>query len=136
MTLAVSDHVSFYSSKDLKTWTHESDFGREWGAHGGVWECPDLIEMQIDGKDARKFVLLVSTNPGGPNGGSATQYFVGDFDGALFSLDPDLQRKLKAAPAERPDLGAALWLDYGTDDYAGSTWSDVRAEDGRVLFIG
>ena len=136
MTLAVSDHVSFYSSKDLKTWTHESDFGREWGAHGGVWECPDLIEMQIDGKDARKFVLLVSTNPGGPNGGSATQYFLGDFDGVRFSLDPDLQRKLKAAPAERPDLGAALWLDYGTDDYAGSTWSDVRAEDGRVLFIG
>jgi fructan beta-fructosidase len=125
MTLAVGDHVSFYSSMNLKEWTHESDFGKEWGAHGGVWECPDLIDMKIAGETANKYVLLVSTNPGGPNGGSATQYFIGAFDGHRFSLE---------SPAR--GFSNALWLDYGPDDYAGVTWSNVPTHDGRHLFLG
>ena len=79
MTLATKDCVTFYSSPDLKNWTKESSFGKTAGAHGGVWECPDLIEMEFN--EMKKWVLLVSINPGAPNGGSATQYFVGDFDG-------------------------------------------------------
>ncbi|MCC8035518.1 MAG: GH32 C-terminal domain-containing protein [Rikenellaceae bacterium] len=117
MSLAAGQVIGFYSSPDLKEWTLESEFGREIGSHGGVWECPDLIPMDYNGKT--KWVLLVSINPGGPNGGSATQYFIGDFDGRIFTAD---------------DLPYPLWLDYGRDNYAGVTWSD--APGGRNIFIG
>ena len=126
MTLAAKDQVSFYSSRDLKRWRHESDFGRGLGEHGGVWECPDLIDMRVVGESARRNVLLVSVNPGAPNGGSGTQYFVGRFDGHRFSVDHE--------GARQPD--PARWLDYGTDNYAGVTWSGVPASDGRTLFLG
>jgi fructan beta-fructosidase len=124
MTLAVGDHVSFYSSPDLKTWTHESDFGKEWGAHGGVWECPDLLDLPVAGTapGAHAAVLLVSVGAGAANGGSGTQYFVGRFDGHAFTPD-----------AGRP---AVRWVDYGTDDYAGSTWYGAKPGDDRTLFIG
>lgn len=126
MTLAAKDQVSFYSSRDLRHWQHESDFGRGWGAHGGVWECPDLIDMAIAGERGRRHVLLVSVNPGAPNGGSGTQYFVGRFDGHRFIADDGASR------AQREPR----WLDYGTDDYAGVSWSGVPASDGRTLMLG
>lgn len=125
MTLAVKDHISFYSSRDLKHWKHESDFGEGWGAHGGVWECPDLIEMAVDGEGTRKHVLIVSLNPGAPNGGSGTQYFVGEFDGERFV--PDAPNAKDYSP---------VWLDYGTDNYAGVSWFGVPEADGRTLFLG
>ncbi|MEK9781552.1 MAG: glycoside hydrolase family 32 protein, partial [Flavobacteriales bacterium] len=74
MTLAVKDRVAFYTSTNLIDWEHQSDFGASLGAHGGVWECPDLFPL-TDANDTTRWVLLVSTNPGGPQGGSATQYF-------------------------------------------------------------
>lgn len=115
MTLATGDRVTFYSSKDLKSWTKESEFGQEQGAHGGVWECPDLFPMKADGKTV--WIFIVNINPGGPNGGSATQYFVGDFDGSKFtSHDKEIR-----------------WLDYGPDEYAGVTWSNTGD---RRLFLG
>ncbi|MEQ9423745.1 MAG: glycoside hydrolase family 32 protein [Cyclobacteriaceae bacterium] len=120
MTLAVFDHVEFYSSADFKSWDKLSDFGLNEGRREVLWECPDLFPMQFDGKT--KWVLLVSVNPGGPNGGSSTQYFIGDFDGTDFKND------------NSPET--ILWLDYGTDNYAGVTWSDIPEEDGRRLFIG
>jgi fructan beta-fructosidase len=119
MALAVKDRISFYSSPNLIDWTHESDFNPEWAAYGGVWECPDLFPLTTNEGD-EKWVLLVSINPGGPNGGSATQYFVGDFDGSGFKVDNS----------------EVKWLDYGADNYAGVTWSDIPEEDGRRLFIG
>lgn len=115
MTLATKDCITFYSSKDLKEWKKESEFGKEVGAHGGVWECPDLIPMKYNGET--KWVLLVSINPGGPNGGSVTQYFVGDFDGHQFQ------------PADT----SVKWLDWGPDNYAGVTWSNLGE---RHLMIG
>ena len=126
MALAVSDHVSFYSSPDLTSWTKESDFGKEWGSHGGVWECPDLFPMSVEGEE--QWVLLLSINPGGPNQGSATQYFVGEFDGKTFTLDESFQEDV------RDENG--VWLDYGPDDYAGVTWANVPDDDGRRLFMG
>lgn len=121
MALAVADHIEFYGSKNLLAWDKLSQFGGGAGeAHGGVWECPDLFPLQVDGQ--QKWVLLVSINPGGPHGGSATQYFVGDFDGRQFRRDT------------KP--GTVLWLDQGADNYAGVTWSNVPAADGRRLFIG
>lgn len=119
MALATSQTISFYASPDLKKWEKQSEFGQGTGAHGGVWECPDLIQLSVAGQ--KKWVLLVSINPGGPNGGSATQYFIGDFDGKTFRAD---------------NLPYPLWLDYGRDNYAGVTWSNVPASDGRCLFMG
>lgn len=127
MSLAVQDHIQFYSSPNLLDWKHESDFGRDLGGHGGVWECPDLIKMNIEGTDEEKWVLLVSINPGGPNGGSATQYFVGDFDGSTFTPDESI-----AEIGEEHDY----WIDFGKDNYAGVTWSNIPEKDGRHLFIG
>lgn len=115
MTLATLDHITFYSSRDLKNWTKESEFGKEVGAHGGVWECPDLFSLDYNGQ--RVWVLIVNLNPGGPNGGSATQYFTGNFDGNKFN-------------AYQTDT---RWLDYGPDEYAGITWSNTGD---RKIFLG
>lgn len=120
MTLAVQDHIEFYSSRNLIEWQRESSFGKQLGAHGGVWECPDLFQMIVEGTEEKQWVLLVSINPGGPNGGSATQYFVGNFDGNKFTTS---QKEIK-------------WVDSGRDNYAGVTWSDIPETDGRRLFIG
>ena len=132
MALAVKDRVSFYSSPDLKTWSHESDFGQGLGGHGGVWECPDLFPLTVSGSDEERWVLLVSINPGGPAGGSATQYFVGDFDGSTFSLDSSFAPDVTHENGEE----RSVWIDYGADNYAGVTWSDIPEDDGRRLFIG
>ena len=95
-----------------------SEFGKDIGAHGGVWECPDLFKMKVEGEDEAQWVLLISINPGGPNGGSGTQYFIGDFDGKKFSTKQKVTK----------------WLDHGADNYAGVTFSNVP--HGRHLFIG
>ena len=116
MVLAVGDHVEFYSSPNLLTWTYLSSFGSDRGAHGGVWECPDLFKLQSEDKETEKWVLLISINPGGPNGGSATQYFIGDFDGQSFA-------------AEHEDI---RWLDQGADNYAGVTYNNLDS-DKRIL---
>jgi fructan beta-fructosidase len=115
MSLATLDRITFYSSTDLKTWKKESEFGQKLGAHGGVWECPDLISLKLNGKEY--WVLLVSINPGGPNKGSATQCFVGQFDGSKFT----------------PNNTQTKWIDYGPDDYAGVTWSNTGD---RKIFLG
>ena len=115
MTLATKDRITFYSSPDLKSWAKESEFGNDVGAHGGVWECPDLFPLDHNSKKA--WVLLVSINPGGPNGGSATQYFVGDFDGKEF----------------KPFSTETKWMDYGTDNYAGVTFANTG---NRTILIG
>jgi fructan beta-fructosidase len=127
MTLAVGDHTEFYGSPDLKTWTYLSQFGAGLGAHGGVWECPDLFPIKVAETGKTKWVLLQSLNPGGPNGGSGTQYFVGDFNGKTFKLDSKFAAQLKAQ--------GARWIDWGSDNYAGVTWSDIPKRDGRVLSI-
>jgi len=128
MALSATDHVQFWRSGDLKKWEKLSEFGREWGAHGGVWECPDLVEVPIAGTSEKRWVLILNLNPGGPQGGSGTQYFVGDFDGINFTLDDGFMRLL--------DDQKAAWLDSGKDNYAGVTWANVPEETGRVLFMG
>ena len=115
MNLAVADHVEFYSSSNLINWTKESEIGKNLFAHGGVWECPDLLSFNVNGKTI--WVLLVSMNPGGPNGGSATQYILGDFDGHEF----------------KPYSIDIKWMDYGPDNYAGVTFSNVGD---RNILIG
>jgi len=128
MALAAGDRVMFYSSTNLKGWNLESEFGKAIGQHGGLWECPDLFPIKINGTDKTKWVLIVSINPAAPNGGSGTQYFIGDFDGNKFTLDVDFNTQLQTQKA--------AWLDFGRDNYAGVTWSNIPKEDGRKLFIG
>ena len=119
MILAAGQQMSIYSSKDLKEWKHESDFGAEYGNHGGVWECPDLMKMKVRGTDKEKWMLICNINPGGPFGGSATQYFIGQFDGHKFTCEDE--------PSE------TKWMDYGKDHYATVTFDN--APDGRRCAI-
>ena len=128
LVLAAQDRSQLYTSKNLKDWTYLSDFGKNIGAHGGVWECPDFFPMKVQDTGETKWVLIQSLNPGGANGGSGTQYFVGDFDGKTFTLD--------SAFAERVTKEKAVWLDYGKDNYAGVTWGNAPVKDGRRLMIG
>ena len=118
MTLACQQEIRFYSSPDLKHWTYLSSFGEGVGAHGGVWECPELIPMDD------KWVLLVSINPGGPFGGSATQYFVGNWDGKTFTPITD----------DQSPITNAKWLDYGRDNY--STFTFHNCPDNRLVSLG
>ena len=111
MILAVKDRMEFYSSTNLLDWEFESKFGETYGTHGGVWECPDLLEMSVEGSDQKRWVLICNINPGGPFGGSATQYFVGDFDGSTFTCE-DSPEEIK-------------WMDYGKDHYATVSWSNT-----------
>lgn len=118
MSLATGRTISFYESPNLKEWTKISEFGFDMGAQGGIWECPDLFPLMIEGKV--KWVLLVSVNLGAPNGGSGTQYFIGDFNGKDFIADKSTYPK---------------WLDFGKDNYAGITWDNIPASDGRKIQI-
>ncbi len=119
MILAVGQHMEIYSSVNLKEWKKESEFGAMQGAHGGVWECPDLVEIPIEGTREKKWVLICNLNPGGPFGGSAAQYFVGSFDGKKFVNESPTQTK---------------WMDWGKDNYATVTWNN--APDGRCIALG
>ena len=118
LALGWAHEIEFWGSANLKNWTYLSTFRTDSARSNiGQWECPDLLRMTYKGTE--KWVLIVSNNPGGPASGSGTEYFVGDFDGTTFTADA---------------LDYPLWLDYGTDNYAGVTWSN--APDGRTLLIG
>lgn len=119
MMLAVGQEMQIWSSADLKDWKYESSFGAKQGAHGGVWECPDLVELPVEGTKEKRWVLICNINPGGPFGGSATQYFVGTFDGKKFTNQFPTKTK---------------WMDYGKDHYATVTFSN--APDGRCVALG
>lgn len=113
LILAAGQQMNIYSSKNLKDWKYESSFGEGYGNHGGVWECPDLLKM------GDKWVLICNINPGGPFGGSATQYFVGSFDGHKFTCE------------SKPEV--TKWMDYGKDHYA--TVSFSNAPDDRIVVL-
>lgn len=126
MVLAVpTQHkVQFYASEDLKEWEFLSDFGPA-GATGGIWECPDLFKLPVDGDPKnQKWVLHVDMNPGSVAGGSGSQYFVGEWDGTNFIPDENF---METAPH---------WTDYGTDFYAAISWNNIPEEDGRQLWVG
>lgn len=120
---ALDHEMLFFTSPDLKEWTLQGSFGKGIGAQDGVWECPDLFRLKVDGSGEEKWVLVCNINPGGPFGGSATQYFTGDFDGKTFIADTDAEG---AIPTK--------WMDYGKDHYATVSWSD--APDNRRVLIG
>lgn len=124
MIVACGQTVCLFHSPNLIDWTFGSEFGTGIGFHGGVWECPDLFSLRVDGDAAReKWVMLVSVgdNPDYIEG-SRTQYFTGEFDGVTFTPDADSH--------------AVRWLDHGRDNYAAVSWSDIPEEDGRRIIVG
>ncbi|GJG87520.1 hypothetical protein tb265_27010 [Gemmatimonadetes bacterium T265] len=130
VSLPTEHKVRFYGSPNLKQWSLLGDFGPA-GATGGVWECPDLFEVPVDGDPRHtRWVLVVNVNPGGIAGGSATQYFVGRFDGNRFAADEPSPR------TANPGAPTVRWADYGKDLYATVSWSDVPRADGRRVWIG
>lgn len=120
MVLAVKDKTMFYSSKDLKKWDFESEYGLKDDKR--LWECPDLFPLKVEGSNEIKWILVVSMQSGAPNGGTGTSYFIGDFDGHRF---------VNSQPENKQ-----YWLDVGTDNYAMVSWSDIPAQDGRKLMLG
>ncbi|MBT2538951.1 glycoside hydrolase family 32 protein [Arthrobacter sp. ISL-69] len=126
---ATDFQVVLYKSYDLKNWEPLSTFGPA-NATGGVWECPDLFALPVDGDQTNlQWVLTVNLNPGGPNNGSAGQYFVGDFDGTTFTSATTVTE----GPQDPERLGEYQWLDWGRDYYAAVSFSD--APDNRRLMI-
>lgn len=119
MLLAAGQEMQIYSSPNLKDWTLESSFGREYGNHDGVWECPDMLALNVRGTGQQKWMLVCNINPGGPFGGNATQYFIGRFDGHQFTCE------------SKPEV--TKWMDYGKDHYA--TVSFSNAPDGRTVVL-
>lgn len=115
MAIAAGNSLMFFSSPDLLAWEQCSTFGDSQGAF--TYEVPDLIPFQVGG--VTRWVLIASVIPGAPAGGSGTLYYVGNFDGRVFTADPST---------------ATLWLDYGADNYAGTTWNNHP--DGSYVFIG
>ncbi len=119
LAAAQAHEMWIYSSSDLINWTKESAFGHGYGCQNGVWECPDLVELPIRGTDEKRWVLICNLNPGGIFGGSATQYFVGDFDGHTFTCD------------NKPEV--IKWMDFGKDHYAAVSWHN--APENRTTVI-
>lgn len=87
VSLSAMHKVRFYRSKDLKTWTLSSEFGPA-GGTAGVWECPDLFQLPVQGTREKRWVMAVNMNPGSIAGGSGGQYFIGTFDGTNFAPNP------------------------------------------------
>ncbi len=127
MTTVVADAqvVKLFKSTDLLHWEFLSDFSGV-GAQGGLWEVPELLQMDVAGSSAKKWVMLLSINPGGIAGGSGMQYFVGDFDGRKFTAE-------NAAPPGAP-LSDNQWLDYGADFYAANSING--APGGKPVLLG
>ena len=119
MIVSADKEMRFYSSPNLRDWTYVSAFGQGYGAQPNQFECPDFFQLPVDGNpNKKKWVMIVNINPGCLFGGSATEYFIGDFDGKNFVCD------------SKPSV--AKFLDYGKDHYATVTFSGVQD---RVLGI-
>ncbi len=118
MPLAVGQHLEIFTSPNLKDWAKTGSFGEKEGAHGGVWECPDILSFQTS--EGEKWVLIQNIGRGAVNGGSGTQYFVGHFDGKTF--------------VNENSPTTTLWLDYGADNYAGVSW--FNAPNDKKIYIG
>lgn len=119
MPLAVGKKLEIFTSPNLKNWQKASEFGIKESVNDGVWECPDLISLKTE-DGTEKWVLIQNIGRGAVNGGSGTQYFVGNFDGKTFTNDNSPETK--------------LWLDYGADNYAGVSW--FNAPNNERIYIG
>jgi len=100
LVMAEDRAVRLYRSPNLIDWRLTAEVGG-FGFTEGVWECPDIVRVPIEGSDETAWVLLLSVQAGGPVGGSGMQYAVVDYDGETFEPQDE-----------------ARWLDHGSDFYA------------------
>ena len=123
LVAVLADHrkALFFDSTDLKHWTKLSEFGPA-GDDAGQWECPDLLELPVEGTKETRWVLIVNRNPGAPAGGTGVRYLVGHFDGVQFT--------------EAESAGSKLWADYGKDFDATNSFNDMPQGDSRRIWIG
>ena len=123
LVAVLADHrkALFFSSPNLKQWTKMSEFGPA-GDDSGQWECPDLLELPIEGTKDTRWVLVINRNPGAPAGGTGVRYLIGQFDGTQF--------------VEKESDGQKLWADYGKDFYATNSFNDMPSEDKRKIWMG
>lgn len=128
VAMSTEKKIRFYNSPDLKQWTQTGEFGPA-GATGGLWECPDLFELPVDGGE-KKWVLIVNINPGGPAGGSGCQYFVGDFDGKKFTTTSPPAGTDSSQDASPGDEGVIL------GDFEGSGYGDWTVKEGTAFAEG
>ena len=123
LVAVLADHrkALFFSSPDLKHWTKLSEFSPA-SDDVGQWECPDLLELPIEGTNDTRWVLIINRNPGAPAGGTGVRYLIGQFDGTQF--------------VEKESAGKKLWADYGKDFYATNSFNDMPQGDPRKIWIG
>jgi sucrose-6-phosphate hydrolase SacC (GH32 family) len=139
VALSIQRKIQFYSSPNLKDWTLEGEFGPE-GAIAGVYEVPNLIPLRVQGAEpaTTKWLLIVNINPGARGGGSAAQFFIGDFDGHRFRADdlrpytPPTGRVL--ADFEGSDYGA--WRTTGTAFGTGPAHGGTPGQRPVARFMG
>lgn len=123
MVVSAADHIRYYTSTNLLTWTFASSFGYGAYIHGGTMECPDFFQLSVDGNPAnKKWVLAISTGPSSQTDGSSSEYFVGTFNGTTFTSDNSASTVLRS--------------EKGKDMYAAMTFADIPASDGRRISIG
>jgi beta-fructofuranosidase/levanase len=93
MVVALSEdrRIEFYESSDLKNWLKTGEFG-PYGALNGVWECPDLFQLETE-EGEKRWILEVDLGDGSIAGGSGGQYFIGEFDGDTFVAEEVLSTK-------------------------------------------
>ena len=135
LAVAALDHLKIYGSKDLKSWTLHSEFGKDIGNHDGVWECPDLFPIQSDnGKEY--WVLIQNMGIGNPNGGSGTQYFIGQFDGKEYTVDENFMKLLATQKAIIPQGLMYESFDNGFGDWTveGTAFGDKPISDNGQFF--
>src|SRR5580700_5656119 len=123
LVAVLADHrkALFFLSTDLKNWTKTSEFGPA-GDDAGQWECPDLLELPVEGREETRWVLVINRNPGAPAGGTGVRYLIGHFDGNQF--------------IEKESVGQKLWADYGKDFYATNSFNDMPQGDSRKIWMG
>ena len=117
--ISADNEMQFFRSDNLHDWTYVSAFGDGYGVQPRQFECPDFFELPVEGTNIKKYVMIVNVNPGCWFGGSAGEYFVGDFDGTTFKCD------------SRKEM--VKWLDWGKDHYAAVTFSNEPK--GRIVSI-
>ncbi|KAI9724636.1 MAG: hypothetical protein M1828_003660 [Chrysothrix sp. TS-e1954] len=108
--------LGIFTSTNLKEWTHASNFSHQ-GLLGLQYECPNLVEVPVEDSSDTVWLLQISINPGAPQGGSAMQYFLGDFDGYTFIKRDEVTRL----------------TGFGKDEYAGQYFYGTSPREAVVI---
>ncbi|MBD8068721.1 GH32 C-terminal domain-containing protein [Bacillus sp. PS06] len=119
MVVSGGDHIRFFTSTNLIDWKLTDRFGYGDYVRGGVWECPDLFELQVEGTDEKKWVLMISTGANQKTQGSDAEYFIGELTSEGKFINDN-------------KVGDVLRTDYGKEFYASMSFANMP-DDRRVM---